>query len=91
MAGSVDDVDLCAGYPDRGVLGEDRDALLALEVHRVEHALGDLLVRPERARLPKEGVDERRLAVVDVGDNRDIPQVVALREGWSASSHDRPG
>ena len=27
--------------PDRGVLGQDRDALLALEVHRVHDPLGD--------------------------------------------------
>ena len=43
--GRVDDVDLRLAVADRGVLGEDRDALLALEVHRVHHPLGDVLVR----------------------------------------------
>ena len=61
-----------------GVLREDRDALLALEVTRVHDALGDVLVRPERAGLPEHGVDERGLAVVDVRDDGDVPQVVAL-------------
>ena len=44
-------------------------------------SFGDLLVRPERPGLPEEGVDERRLAVIDVRDDRDVPQVVAPREG----------
>ena len=64
---------------DRGVLGQDRDALLALEVHRVHHALGDVLVGAEGARLPEHGVDQRRLAVVDVGDDRHVADVLAER------------
>ena len=53
VAGRVDDVDLHAAVADRRVLGEDRDALLALEVHRVHDALGDVLVLAERAGLPQ--------------------------------------
>ena len=78
MPRRVDDVDLRPAVVDGGVLGEDRDALLALEVHRVEHTLGDVLVHAERAGLPQHRVDERRLSVVDVGDDRDVPDVVAL-------------
>ncbi len=79
MTWRVDDVDLDAAVADSGVLREDRDALLALEIHRVEHALGDVLVLAEGAGLPEHCVDERRLAVVDVGDDRHIPDVVAER------------
>jgi len=43
----VDDVDLDVAEPDSGVLGQDRDALLTFEIHRVEDALGDVLVLPE--------------------------------------------
>ena len=52
VTGCVDDVQLDLAVPDRRVLGEDRDPLLALEVHRVEHSIGDLLAGPERAGLP---------------------------------------
>ena len=76
------------GHPveaDRRVLGEDGDALLPLEVHRVHDPLGDVLVGPEGARLPQQLVDEGGLAVVDVGDDGHVAQVVAgLHELGSA-------
>ena len=80
VAGRVDDVDLHVAVLHGRVLGEDRDALLALEVVRVHDALVDVLVLAEGARLPEHRVDERRLPVVDVGDDRDVAQVVAAAE-----------
>jgi hypothetical protein len=77
----VDDVDLCAAVADGGVLRKDRDALLALELHRVHDPLGDVLVLAERAGLPEHRVDEGRLAVVDVRDDRDVADVVARGHG----------
>ena len=77
VAGGVDDVDLHAAVAHRGVLGEDRDALLALEVGRVHDPVDDLLVGAERAGLAQHGVDERGLAVVDVGDDGDVADVGA--------------
>jgi hypothetical protein len=68
---------------DSGVLREDRDALLALEVVGVHRALFEVSVRCEGVGLSKHGVDEGRLAVVDVRDNCDIAQVVA-----SGNSHE---
>ena len=82
VTGGVDDVDrdgtvgrVHARVGDRRVLGEDRDALLALEIVRVHRALFHVLVRAERVGLAEHGVDERRLAVVDVGDDRDVAEV----------------
>src|SRR4030095_678099 len=63
---------------DGRVLGHDRDALLALQVHRVHDSLGDGLVLAEEPRLPEHGVDQRGLAVVDVGDDRNVADTVAL-------------
>jgi hypothetical protein len=91
----VDDVDLDVavgpGESDRGVLGQDRDALLALEVHRVHDPLGDVLVGAERAGLPEHLVDERGLAVVDVGDDRDVAQVRPRRTRQRRRRRCRPG
>ena len=70
-----------APVADGGVLREDRDALLALEIHRVEHALGDVLIRAEGAGLPEQGVDERCLAVIDVRDDRDVANLRADGHG----------
>jgi hypothetical protein len=53
---------------------------------RVEHALRNLLVLPEGAGLPEHGVDERRLPVIDVGDDRDVAQVVSAGE-WLVARH----
>ena len=86
VTGGVDDVDRHrlaaaggAGVVDRGVLREDRDPLLALQVAGVHdpvgHALG--LVLGEGAALAEHGVDQRGLAVVDVRDDGDVAQVAA--------------
>ena len=76
VAGSVDDVDVVILVLERGVLGLDRDALFALEVHRVHDALDDGLVGAEGARLAQELVDERGLAVVNVGNDGDVANLL---------------
>src|SRR5262249_15534323 len=85
VARRVDDVQLDPAIRDGGVLGHDRDPLLALEIDGVEHALGDRLVGPEDAALPQHRVDQSRLAVVDVGDDRQVPDVGAGSGGHSDS------
>jgi hypothetical protein len=80
VAGRVDDVDRQPAVLDRGVLGEDRDPLFALQVIGVHDSLVDVGVRAERARLPQHGVDQRGLAMVDVRDDSDITHVVAGRQ-----------
>jgi hypothetical protein len=72
VAWGVDDVNVGAAVADGAVLGEDGDTALALEFVRVHDPLLDVLVRGESARLLQQLVDQRRLAVVDVGDDRDI-------------------
>ena len=82
VPGGVDDVDrdrafggVLALVRDRRVLGEDRDALLTLQIVRVHGALFHVLVRAEGAGLAQHRVNERRLAVVDVSDDRDVAEV----------------
>ncbi len=82
VTGRVDDVDgdragcrVLAVVLDGGVLREDRDALLALELVRVHGSLVDVRVLRERVGLLEHCVDEGRLAVVDVSDDRHVPEV----------------
>jgi len=77
VAGGVNDVELDPVVVDRSVFGEDRDPALAFEVHRVHHSVGDVLALAKGARLPEHGVDQRRLAVVDVGDDCDVAEVLS--------------
>ena len=89
VARGVDDVDRHrtaldrlgrgAGVADRGVLREDRDALLALEVTGVHRPLVDVLVLAEGAALPEHRVHEGGLAVVDVRHDGDVAEVGAVR------------
>ncbi len=77
VARRVDDVELDVAVADRRVLREDGDAALALERVGVHHARRDGLAFAEDAALPQHGVDEGGLAVVDVSDDRHVPQVGA--------------
>ena len=84
VTGGVDDVEGQATLgsrsthvADRGVLREDRDALLTLEVHGVHDTVIDVLVLTEGTRLPEHGVDQRGLAMVDVGDDGDVAEIFA--------------
>ena len=76
VPGRVDHVEL-VGLPvarlvaQRDALGLDGDAALALEVHRVEHLRLHLAVLQAAAQLD-EPVGQRRLAVVDVRDDREV-------------------
>src|ERR671937_1696604 len=71
MAGRVDEVELVALPVDAHGLCLDRDPALALELHGVEHLLAHLPTRDGVGEL-EDAVGERRLAVVDVGDDRKV-------------------
>jgi len=72
VARGIDDVDPRAFPDNAGALGKDRDATLLFQVVLVHRALRDLLVLAKRARLAKKLVDQRRLAMVDVGNDGDV-------------------
>ena len=79
VAGRVDDVDArcrpLAVPLNARALGEDGDSPLLLEVVRVHRPLLDALVVAEGAGLAEELVNEGRLPVVDVRDDRHVPEV----------------
>ncbi len=83
VAGGVDDVDLDAGVLDGGVLGEDGDAPLPLEVVGVHDQDTGGVGVAEDVGLLEEAVDEGGFAMVDVGDDGDIAQVATARNVYS--------
>ena len=72
-------------YAHGRVLGQDRDALLALEVHRVHHAVGHVLVLAKGAGLPQHRVHERGLAVIHVGHDRHVAEVFSAGHGGAGN------
>ena len=83
VARGVDDVDLVVAVGQGDVLGEDGDAPLALQVVGVEDAVAQELAGSELAGLPQHRVDQGRLAVVDVGNDCYVADVVASGHGHS--------
>ncbi len=55
------------------IFGQDRDSALALEIVRVHHAVHMGLVGAEGAALLQHRVNQRGLAMIHVGDDRNIP------------------
>jgi hypothetical protein len=76
VSGSVDDVDDVVAPADRGVLRLDRDAALALLVHRVHGTFLDDLVVAEGTGLLEHLVHERGLAMIDVSDDGNIADAI---------------
>ena len=96
---SIHNVDVVVLVLEGGVLGANRDALFLFQVHGIHQALhlGLSLVGAEGSGLLEKAVDERGLAVVDVGDDRDISDVLhngrfppigpcRMASGWKTSS-----
>ena len=83
MAGSVHDVDVVVLVFERGVLGFDGDALFTLEIHRIHDAFlaGDRLVGAECPGLFEQAIDQCRLAVINVRDDRDVPNMLHIKNG----------
>ena len=80
MAGRVDEVQLVAlavvrVVEQRDALRLDGDAALALQLHGVEHLRLHLAVGEAAADLDQP-VGERGFAVVDVGDDREIADLL---------------
>ena len=80
VPGSIDqvqfiDLSVLRLVAQRRRLGFDRDAALTLEIHRVEHLALHLTVR-EAAAAFDQTVGQRRFAVVDMGNNGKITDIL---------------
>jgi hypothetical protein len=86
VTGGVDDVQADPVIVDGGLLGQDRDPLLALEVPGVHDPVHDHLVDSEGSGLAEHRVHEGGLAVVDVGNDGQVPDIGA-RDGTRRVLH----
>ena len=88
VAGSVDQVQhiglaVVGRVVEPNRMRFDRDAALALEIHAVEH-LRFHLARLQRPGELEKAVGQRRLAVIDVRDDREVTDVLLVGHGiWS--------
>ena len=76
MTWGVDDVDLGVLVVDRHVLRENGDAALALQLVVVEHEVVGHLILTKKVAGVEHLVDQSRLAMVNVCDNRNITDVL---------------
>ena len=86
MARGVDQVQDVLQAALRGVMQAhrvrlDRDAALALEIHRVEHLRFHLAGLQGAGEL-EEAIGERGLAVIDVGDDGEIPDEALIQDAF---------
>ena len=77
------------GEGDRAVLGEDRDTPLSLQGIGVEHARETTLASRDGPALAEQGIDERRLAVIDVRDDGEVAMVGLGRQGHARNPEGR--
>ena len=90
MAGRVDEVQL-VGFPvsrlviERNALRLDCDAAFPLEVHGVEYLLRHLTVGEAAAHVD-ETVSQGRLAVINMGDNGEVANVLHYKGKPGAGS-----
>ena len=87
MARRVDDVDANAVEGNRGIFGQDRDAPLPLQRVGVHDQLTDLLVVAEHFALFQQRINQRCLAVIDVGYDGQIADIVVSVVTQSSSPH----
>jgi len=78
MAGGVHHVDAHAPPFDGGALRQDGNAALALLIHGIHGPFGNILLGVKNAALTQQGINQGRLAVVNMGDNGNIAQVQGL-------------
>jgi hypothetical protein len=79
MARRIDDVDRHILVLDAGVLGENGDAALPLQVVGVHDALHHGLILPKDLGLAQHPIDQGGFAVIDVGDDGNVANIVARR------------
>ena len=77
VAGRIDNVDVHAVVFHGSILGKNGNAALFFQIIRVHDSFGQLLMCSKRPGLAKELVNQRGLAVVNVGNNGNVANSAA--------------
>ncbi len=77
MARGVDNVDFGVLIKNGGVLGKDGDSPFPFDVIGIHDTFLHLLVGPEHAALLEQLVHQRGFAMVYVGDNGDVADILS--------------
>ena len=85
VAGGVHDVDLDVAVLHGGVLGGDGDTALTLQVVGVHDAVGHSLVLTVNAGLLEQLVHQGGLAVVNVGNNGYVSDLIILHDSRTSN------
>src|SRR5690606_24878382 len=81
VTGCVDNIDLVVLITHRNVLRQDGDPAFTLQIVTVHNELPGRLVVFEEFACHKQFVHKRRFAVVNVGDYRNVPDLVYIHRG----------
>ena len=76
MSRSVDDVDFRSFIVDGNILGKNGYATLTLELVVIQNQIACLLILAEKISCQQHLVNQRRLSVVNVRNNRNVPDVL---------------
>ena len=63
---------------DGGVFRQNRDAFFSLQRVAVHNTFDGVLIITEDMALLEQGIDEGRFAVVDMGDDSDVSDVITI-------------
>ena len=76
MAGGIDDVDGGAVVHNAGIFSQNGNAAFLLQIVGVENTLLHFLVGAENVGLAQHAIDQRGFAVIHVGNNGDVANIV---------------
>ncbi len=78
MSGSINDIDFNTAISNCRIFCQDGDSAFAFLVIAIHNKFAYVLVLTEDMALLEQAIHQRRFAVVDVGNNGNIADVVAF-------------
>src|SRR5207237_265210 len=83
MSRSINNIDLNATIDDSSIFSENSNTPLTFLIVGIHDQFAHLLILAEDVALFEESIDQRGFAVIDVGNNSNIADIVALYKFFS--------